>query len=107
VLDKVRVLWAGHFKKFLKIIFGQQHLAFEVAFGRCYTLLAWVTGSLIIVTIDAIAGYYDDVMGSSLLPFVAAIGAFPSALNGGLGWYGSATTGGCFRVAWDEGSQSS
>jgi hypothetical protein len=39
------------------------------------------------------------MVGSPLLPFLAALSAFPSALNGGLGWYGLTTAGGHFRVA--------
>jgi hypothetical protein len=92
------VVWAGHFKKFLEMIFGRPHLAFEVMFGRRYTLLAEVANSLVIAVIATIADYYGDVMGSPLLPFLATLSAFPSTLNGGLGWYGSATAGSRFRV---------
>jgi hypothetical protein len=64
--------------------------------GHHYPLLTGVAG---LPVITAIAGYYSNAMGLPLLPFLAVIGAFPSALNGGLGWCGSATAGGRFRVA--------
>jgi hypothetical protein len=89
-------VWAHRSDKFLEMIFWRLCLAFEVTFSRRYRLLAGVTASLVVATI---AGYYGDMEGSPLLPFLAALGAFPSALSGGLGWYGSATTGDHFRIA--------
>jgi hypothetical protein len=96
MLNRVLVLWAGHFEKFLKMIFGWPCLTFEVTFGYRYTLFTKVAGSL---TVAAVAGYYNNVMGSLLLPFLATLDAFSITLNGGLGWYGSATTSSRFRVA--------
>jgi hypothetical protein len=78
------------------MIFGQPRLVLEVTFGSRYALLSRVTGFLVAT---AITGYYGDPMRSPLLPFLAACGTFPSALNGGLGWCGSATTSSYFNVS--------
>jgi hypothetical protein len=78
------------------MIFGRPRLVIEVMLGSRYALLSRVTGFLIAT---AITGYYGDPMRSSLLPFLAAYGTFPSALNDGLGWCSSATTSSCFNVS--------
>jgi hypothetical protein len=96
VLDRVRVVQIRHFEKFLKMIFGHPSLAIEVMFGSRYTLLNRVVGSLVAT---AIAGYYGDVMGSPLLPLLAALSAIPSTLDSGLGGCSSATISSCFSVA--------
>jgi hypothetical protein len=75
--------------------FGWSRLAHEVMFGVHYAILAGVTGFLIAA---AIVSYYDDMMGSPRVPFLAALGAFLGTLNGGLGWCGSATISGRVRV---------
>jgi hypothetical protein len=67
------VVWADRFKKYLKMIFGWPCLVLEVPFGSCYALLIGVTSFLVTV---AVTGYNDDMMGSPLLPFLAAHGAF-------------------------------
>jgi hypothetical protein len=72
VLDGVRVVQIGRFKKFLKMIFGRSGLVLDVAFGSCYALLAGVAGSLVVV---AVVGYYNDVIGSLLLPLLATLSA--------------------------------
>jgi hypothetical protein len=75
------VVQVGRFKKFLEMIFGWLCLVLEVAFGCRYAFLTRVNDFLITT---AIAGYNDDAIGSPLLPFIATLGAFPSALSGGL-----------------------
>jgi hypothetical protein len=76
---------ACHSEKFLEMIFGWSCLALEVAFSCRYALLTRVTDFLIATTI---ADHYGYVMGLSLWPFLATLGTFPDALNGGLGWCG-------------------
>jgi hypothetical protein len=90
----------GHFEKFLKMIFGRPCLALEVTFSCHDTLLARVAGFLIAATVIS---YNGDAMGSSLLPFLTTLGALAGTLNGGLGWFGSATISGRVCVASDEG----
>jgi hypothetical protein len=70
-------VWEGRFEKFLEMIFGRPHLAFEVVFGSLYAFLAGVAYFFIIA---AVAGYYSDTSGLPLLPFLTALGTFPSAL---------------------------
>jgi hypothetical protein len=41
------VVQAGHFEKFLEMIFGQLRLVLEVAFSSSYALLTKVIGSLV------------------------------------------------------------
>jgi hypothetical protein len=90
------VVRIGYFEKLLEMIFGRPSLALEVVFGGRYTLLIGVTGSLVATTV---VGYCGDVMGSLLLPLLAALSAFPGALDGILGGCGSATISGHFRIA--------
>jgi hypothetical protein len=77
---------ACHFEKFLEMIFGRLCVVLEVTFSCRYALLTRVTDFLIAATI---ADHYGYVMGLSLWPFLATLGTFPGALNGGLGWCGS------------------
>jgi hypothetical protein len=88
------VVQIGHFKKFLKMIFGRLSLALEVMFSSRYTLLNGVVGFLV-----ATAGYYGDVMGSPLLSLLATLSAVPSTLDSGLGGCSSATISSRFSVA--------
>jgi hypothetical protein len=83
-------------EKFLKMIFGWPCLALEVTFGCHYALLIGVAGFLITA---AIAGHYGDATGSSFQPFLATVGTFPGALNGGLGWCSSIIISGHARIA--------
>jgi hypothetical protein len=90
------VVRIGHFEKFLEMIFGLLSLALEVMLGSHYALLFGVADFLIV---DAVAGYYGDVMALSLLPLLATLSTFPGAHGSGLGGYGSATIIGRFHVA--------
>jgi hypothetical protein len=74
------------------MIFGWPGLALQVAFGSCYALLIRAAGSLVAA---AFGSYYGDVMGLPLLLFCVALSAFPSTLDGGHVWCGSATLNGC------------
>jgi hypothetical protein len=89
------VVQIGCFEKFLKMIFGWQSLVLEAAFGSLYALLVEVTGFLIA---DTVAGYYGDVMGSSLLPLLPALSTFLGTHGGALGGYSLATVSGRFCV---------
>jgi hypothetical protein len=82
VLDGVCVVRTSHFKKFPEMFFGRPGLVLEVALGSHYALLTRVTSSLVTIIV---ASYYGDTMGSLLLPLLASLSAFPSALGGGLG----------------------
>jgi hypothetical protein len=90
------VVRTGYFEKLLEMIFGWPSLVLEVMFGGRYTLLILVTDSLVVTTV---VGYCGDVMGSLLLPLVAALSAFPGALDGILGGCSSATISVHFRIA--------
>jgi hypothetical protein len=74
----------------------------EVTFSSRYALIG-VIGFLITTVV---AGYYSNVMRTLPLPFLATLGALLSILNGGLGRCSSATTGGLFHAAKDEGGPS-
>jgi hypothetical protein len=101
VLDKVRVMQIGRFKKFLEVVFGRPSLPLEFAFGSRYEPLAGVVG---FHTIVAVVGHYGDAMGSTLLTLLASLSTFPGAFDGGLGRHGSATSSDHFRVTIDKGS---
>jgi hypothetical protein len=90
------VVRTGHFEKFLEMIIGRPSLALEVTLGSRYALLIGVVGCLVAATI---ASYYGDVMGSPLLPLLAALSSIPGAFDGGLGGCGSATFSGRFCIA--------
>jgi hypothetical protein len=78
------------------MIFGRLSLLLKVMLGSRCALLAAVADFLIAIDI---AGYYNDVIGSLLLPLLAALSAFPGAYDSGLSGYGPATVGGHSRVA--------
>jgi hypothetical protein len=73
------------------VIFGRLSLSLEVAFGSRYKLITRVVGSLIAV---AVVGHYGNTTGSALLPLFAALSAFPSAFDDGLGGHELTTIGG-------------
>jgi hypothetical protein len=85
VLNWVCVIRTGHFKKLLKEIFGPPILSLEVVFGSRHELLVGVAGFLIAI---AVAGHYDNAMGSVLLSLLDALRAFLGAFDGGLGGCG-------------------
>jgi hypothetical protein len=86
----------GCLKKLLKVVFGRPSLPLEVSFDSRYELLIGVVSFLIVV---AVASHYGNVMGSTLLPLLAALSAFPGTFDGGLGGCGPATIGGCSRIS--------
>jgi hypothetical protein len=96
VLDRVCVVWVGCFIKLLAMVLRLPHLQLEITFGGCDILLAGVICFLVATTV---ARRYDDVPGPPLLPLLATLCALPSALNGVLGWCGSAATGSRFHIA--------
>jgi hypothetical protein len=96
VLNGVRVMWTGHFKKFLKVIFGRLSLSLEMAFSSRYELLARVTGFLI-------TGHYGNEMGSALWSLLAILSAFLGAIDGGLGGCGPTIVGSRSHVTRIEG----
>jgi hypothetical protein len=75
------------------------HLVLENTLCGHDILFAGVISFLIIATI---VGRDSDELGVLLLPFLATLGAFPSALDGGFGWCYSVAAGDCFHVAQDE-----
>jgi hypothetical protein len=75
-------------------------LALEITLGDCDILLV---GDISFLIIAVIAGHDSDALGVLLLPLPASLGEFPSALDGGFAWCCSATAGGYFHVAQDEG----
>jgi hypothetical protein len=79
------VIQTCHFKKLLKEIFGPPILSLKIAFDSRHELLAGVTGFLIAI---AVAGHYDNAMGSVLLSLLDALRAFLGAFDGGLGGCG-------------------
>jgi hypothetical protein len=78
------------------MIFGWLSLLLKVMLGSRCALLAAVADFLIAMDI---AGYYNNAIGSLLLPLLAALSAFPGTYDSGLGGYGPATIGGHSHVA--------
>jgi hypothetical protein len=70
MLDRVRVIRIGRFKKFLEVVFGQPSLPLEVAFDSRYEPLTRDAGFL---TAVVIAGHHGDATGSMLLPLLAIL----------------------------------
>jgi hypothetical protein len=96
MLDKVRVMRIGHFKKFLKVVFGRPSLSLEITFGSRYEPLTGADGFL---TAVVIADHYGDAMGSSLLSLLATPSVFPGAFDDNHGGCSPATAGGYSRVS--------
>jgi hypothetical protein len=100
VLDRIRVMQASSFEKFLEMIFGWPSLSLDVALGGHHALLIGVTGLLIAATAT---GCYSDVMGLLLQHLLVTINTFSSALGGDLCGCSSAAPSRHPRAAWDEG----
>jgi hypothetical protein len=93
----VWVMQTGRFKKFLELVFGWPSLPLEVTFGSRCKPLAGVIGLLAIVVV-AVASHHGTMMGSALLPLLAALSAFPGAFDGGLSGHCPAIAGGRFHI---------
>jgi hypothetical protein len=96
MLDKVRVMRTGHFKKFLKVVFGWPSLSLEITFGSRYEPLTGVVGFL---TAVVIADHYGDATGSLLLSLLATLSVFHGAFDGNHGGRSPATASGCSRIS--------
>jgi hypothetical protein len=83
VLEGVRMIWIGCFKKFLEVTVRLSHLALEIALGDHDMLLFKAVHFLVVIII--VAGSNCDPLGAPLLPFVAAFGASLSAFDGAFG----------------------
>jgi hypothetical protein len=99
MLAVVLVMQTSHLKKFLKMIFGRSSLSLDVTLGNHYALLVIVDGFLVT---SATAGHRGDMMGSPLLPLLAALKSFSCAFDYGFGRNDPATVGRRPRIAKDE-----
>jgi hypothetical protein len=74
------------------------HLVLEIVLGDGDILFTGVVSFLIIASCSS------DAPGLPCLPPLATLGTFSTALDGGFEWCCSATAGGYFCVAQDEGN---
>jgi hypothetical protein len=70
-----------HLKKLLEVVLGRSRMPFEVALGSHYETPARVIDFFSIIVV---AGHCGKATRSVLLPLLAALSVFPTALDGGL-----------------------
>jgi hypothetical protein len=101
VSDQVRVVWASHLEKFLKVINRLSRLALEITLGGSGVFLIGVTHLLAVVAIVVTASSNCDALGRRFGPFLLPLELLLEPLLAALGGAPLATIGDRLPVALD------